>query len=855
MGLNGVTCEDLGHTGGLLSCIDAGFANQCHWNTSLCTNPNGDGECGNGVINNDEECEPGMSINVSCTDIGYVGGQTICNAKGTARECKVNISQCIPPDNLGYCGDGYVLKDEESCDGNNLGGLDCTYFGDFIGGELGCTLFCGWDTSNCDIGTGYCGDNIINNPFNEQCDGTDWGRINSCTDFGFNGGTLNCYNPDNSNRCIFDTSQCSTPAGEGPCGNSVLNLGEQCEIGKTFDLGCTDFDGYIGGNISCDYSTCQYILDSCTVPSVSVCGDGFISGNEQCDGLNMGGMTLCTNLDDEFTEGSITCYPKDGRRACRYDVSACKYVIPPATCGNNIIEGSEECDGSKNFLTCEDFELDSGFLGCDNCNVNTTSCSGSAVLVQKCGNSLAEPSEECDGNIDNLFEESFVELYQCDYGLTCSDTCTVDCLEQVIDTCNNLVKDGDETGFNCGGTCPACNSGETCAVNSDCISGRCLEGICQEDQCMNGILDGDETGTDCGGSCSACGAGEGCISDTDCQSGKCLDGLCTAPEEQIEDKSNTAGIVLIIIGILLMLSGGGYVIYEEYFDKNKHAAKVSPLIYGAQQKAPQQQTMMADPKVLEMQKRKQEERRQQQQEARKSLLGGFDKESVPKSEDDLETLKEKKVNKEVLKEAGYIDMTEEKPKQNSSTSVFDKLKKIGNNEEIKKDKTNLETYDIEDKNSVKGSLDKKLNQSDASASAETKNNSSTSSTSSRRVKVLKVKKKSDTFERLGDMGKGVSASEIRNTSNKISELSGKKTSSISRVLNSESISQKQVNTIFSNLDKEKLTSDVFKGILSDLVSKGKLSKETVSGMLFEYLDKGILDKSDVAKIMSQLNML
>ena len=838
-GTNDQQCTDLGYLGGTLTC-----ANDCSFDTTQCQSTIEDGYCGDGTLNNgnNEQCEPGQPIDTTCFDMGFLSGTLSCNTAGSQDECMININNCVPAIDLGYCGDGYVIPESELCDSNNLGGLDCTYFDKFVGGILGCDTFCNWDTINCDIGTGHCGDGIINNPYNEQCDGDAWGRVESCNDFGFDSGTLSCYSPDSQNKCTFDTSQCYTPAGDGPCGNSLLNIGEQCEVDMEFDLGCTDFDGYIGGEIACDYTTCQYVLEDCTLPTVSVCGDGFISGSEECDGLNLGPTTLCEQLDDEFDGGSITCHPVGNRRECRFDVSDCTYTVTPSDCGNNIVEEGEECDGTKNFLTCEDFGLTSGFLGCDNCEVNTTSCTDTEVEIQQeCGNDRTEPSEECDGVVETLFQESFAQLYSCEFGVGCSDSCTIDCLSQVLYTCDNLIRDGDETGFNCGGSCPACDVGESCEKNTDCKTGKCFEGICQEEQCMNGVQDGDETGTDCGGSCAACSDGEYCFSDNDCQSGRCIEGICMPAEEIIPDKPNTAGIILIIIGLLLMLGGGGYVIYEEYFDKKKHAPpKVIPLT--RQQQVQQQQAMTIDPKILEMQKKKQEERRQQQQDARKSLLEGFDKESAPKGEDDLETLKEKRVNKDVLKEAGYIDLTEEKPKEKESADIFDKLKKIGDKEKAEEErKVGLETYTVE------GETAEEKTPSASSAGV-----GSVKKSRSKNQRLVKVKKKSDTFEKLGSIGQDVSKDNIRSTSGKISELSGKNKSSITKVLSSDNISQTQANNIFSNLDKEKLTSDVFREILSDLVNKGK---ETVSGMLFEYMDNGTLDKSDVAKIMSQLNMV
>ncbi|MDO9633911.1 MAG: gliding motility-associated C-terminal domain-containing protein, partial [Paludibacter sp.] len=58
------------------------------------------------------------------------------------------------------------------------------------------------------------------------------------------------------------------------------------------------------------------------------------------------------------------------------------------------------------------------------------------------------------------------------------------------ENCYNGVKDGTETGVDCGGNCPPCNS--------------------QSNTCNNGVQDGNETGVDCGGDCRPCGSIEQC---------------------------------------------------------------------------------------------------------------------------------------------------------------------------------------------------------------------------------------------------------------------------------------------------------------------------------------------------------
>ena len=54
-----------------------------------------------------------------------------------------------------------------------------------------------------------------------------------------------------------------------------------------------------------------------------------------------------------------------------------------------------------------------------------------------------------------------------------------------IDHCTNGVQDCDETGTDCGGSCPPCckANGETCSVDSECCSGYCVDGYCCDSAC------------------------------------------------------------------------------------------------------------------------------------------------------------------------------------------------------------------------------------------------------------------------------------------------------------------------------------------------------------------------------------
>ena len=87
------------------------------------------------------------------------------------------------------------------------------------------------------------------------------------------------------------------------------------------------------------------------------------------------------------------------------------------------------------------------------------------------------------------------------------------------------------TGQLCGGNCPACADGESCAAPADCASGICDTGLCvAAPTCTDGETNGSETDLDCGGDCDPCPLNEHCTHDDDCSSGLCMSSQCAAPK-------------------------------------------------------------------------------------------------------------------------------------------------------------------------------------------------------------------------------------------------------------------------------------------------------------------------------------
>lgn len=78
-----------------------------------------------------------------------------------------------------------------------------------------------------------------------------------------------------------------------------------------------------------------------------------------------------------------------------------------------------------------------------------------------------------------------------------------------------------------------------------CAGGTCQDGACAPPSCNDGVKNGKETGVDCGGpDCPRCPNGQGCVSRDDCRSAMCdlqvsICGPCKSSADCGEDQSGT----------------------------------------------------------------------------------------------------------------------------------------------------------------------------------------------------------------------------------------------------------------------------------------------------------------------------
>ncbi|MFT6627770.1 MAG: cysteine-rich repeat protein [Flavobacteriales bacterium] len=208
--------------------------------------------CGNGVIEAGEVCDEGTQTDLCNSDCtSALCGDGVINAEA-GESCDdgndVDTDDCNTLCASAACGDGVVWEGVEVCDDGEANGtpslcaLDCLGVtpatcgnGTLEDGEA-CDDGAESDVCDADCSLAECGDGFTNVTAGEVCD-----------DSVLNGEPL---------ACADDCSGTTVPV----CGNSVVEVGEQCDGGEEL--------------ADCD--------DDCSRP---VCGDGIVNtaAGEQCD--------------------------------------------------------------------------------------------------------------------------------------------------------------------------------------------------------------------------------------------------------------------------------------------------------------------------------------------------------------------------------------------------------------------------------------------------------------------------------------------------------------------------------------------------------------------------------------------
>ncbi|HLT35959.1 MAG TPA: DUF4215 domain-containing protein [Enhygromyxa sp.] len=258
------------------------FADDDEGNDETTGDGDGDGSCGDGIVDPGEECDLGPEN----SDSGACTGSCTLAVCGDGvvyeqfEECDdgnaSNTDDCVQDCKLATCGDGFTRVGVEACDDGNDDQTD------------GCTTACEPST---------CGDGVVQG--SEQCDD----------------GNLD------------DTDACPSTCLLAFCGDGFVQAGvEECDDGNqasddtclaVFCVPATCGDGHIQTGVEeCDDGNLEdddLCPTSCTE---AYCGDGFAqAGVEECDDGNDDDDDFC-KLDcssngwfDNFETGDLTLLP------------------------------------------------------------------------------------------------------------------------------------------------------------------------------------------------------------------------------------------------------------------------------------------------------------------------------------------------------------------------------------------------------------------------------------------------------------------------------------------------------------------------------------------------------------------
>ncbi len=418
--------------------------------------------------------EPGhlpQSVGTACN-----GGSYKCDGQGDCVQC-ISVADCS--------GSTSNQCEISACTAGKCGfdplpsGTSCGTSGEQCDGTGDCCETCDSLGKSCGTGSNGCGStlNCGTCPTGQTCYSSSCCTPKTCaagacgTKSDGCGGTITCPTCPSGQTCY--SGNCCTPktCTAGSCGTQsdgcggtitcgTCAAGDTCSGGK---CGCsngvkngTETDVDCGGVCAAKCAQGLKCLagSDCTTNS---CADGVC-----CDSACTGTCKACTSALTGQTTGTCANI-KDGTDPA----SECPNTLP-STCGTTGVCKSGACEFHPATVQC-----------------GAASCSGSTQYA----------ADYCNGS------------GSCVDGGQTSCTTPYVCGSTSCQSCTDGVKNGNETGVDCGGggPCPGCPNGTTCGTGTECATGNCVDGRCCNTSCTGLCMTCNASGK--AGTCSPITAG------------------------------------------------------------------------------------------------------------------------------------------------------------------------------------------------------------------------------------------------------------------------------------------------------------------------------------------------------------
>lgn len=350
------------------------------------------------------------------------------------------------------------------------------------------------------------------------------------------GGSAEC---DTADDCGVDSDCASFSCDAGMCEQSNVTLGTTCDDdggevcdgdGNCVPPNC--IDTVLNGNetdVDCG-GDCPPCADGDNCIGGDDCVSGFCDDGAGGSGGSDGGggaapSSICAAcVVDDDCNGTGSFYCSNG---------VCE---PEGLLGDACVNSNQCQSGNCSDDVCCDAACAGG---CDACSVAAgSSADGSCEVLPlgDAGNPSCAPYL-CDGT-DALCPTTCADNNDCITNVSCSDNlccdtaCTGTCescsLSGTEGTCTAIPANQDPDNECTDGACNgsgACASddGQSCTLNSDCLSNFCVDGVCCDNACAGNCEACDLTGTE--GSCTLVASGQD--PDNECANGSCDGGgLC-----------------------------------------------------------------------------------------------------------------------------------------------------------------------------------------------------------------------------------------------------------------------------------------------------------------------------------------
>lgn len=359
-------------------------------------------------------------------------------------------------------------------------------------------------------------------------------------------GITNCFFDTSGGSDLFSDSSCNNICIPPVCGDGILSGAEQCD------------DGNNNNGDGCD-GDCQI---------EAVCGNGTIENGEECDDGNIipgdGCSDTCTSeavCGNAIVEGSEECDDGNNNNGDGCD-DDCEIEVPSSCLSAQLVFGNETTNTCMVTCGVPSCYFDPAISGViyedDSC---TTPCT---APTSTCGNGIIEGAEQCDDGNNNpgdgcdpicvlepICGNNILEGgEQCDDGNAaagdgCSSTCQIEQIEECLEMELVFGSEAEDICTNaCGiADCYFNNNNNLIFFNDTCTVG------CGFSTCGNGVI---ETGEDCD---------DGNTTDGDGCSSVCANEAGTNP-------------VLPILECVLNRGSGSYTVFLSYHNQNNEIVSI-----------------------------------------------------------------------------------------------------------------------------------------------------------------------------------------------------------------------------------------------------------------------------------------